>query len=406
MHLLPTDSGADDRYDVAVVGAGIAGSALAAALAQQGWRVTVIERDQLPRHKVCGEFLSPEAQQSLHALGLYPAVHAQQPVPLDAAKLISSKGQSLAIPLPGVAWGLSRFALDAALATAAVTQGATLRSETLVRSYTGTAQGYRLHCRHTAGEETISARALIMACGRQSSHELPPRPRPGHQQTRRRYVGIKMHFQALPMAAQTELYLLPGGYAGINPVEGGAVNLCALLDYPTFAAAGKGVLPAIAAMGEWNPPLAERLAGATPLPATACVIAGVDTGRQPRPWDEVACVGDTAAMIPPLCGDGMAMALRSAEICAGLADDFLRGKRTLTAWQAAYSQQWHHEFDRRLQLGQGVQWALGVPYLRSGLLWAGRLMPPLARYVVKATRGSEQVAPMLHRNEGSCNAAN
>lgn len=407
MRLLPTDTSANDRYDVAVVGAGIAGSALAAALAQQGWRVVVIERDQLPRHKVCGEFLSPEAQQSLHALGFYPAVQAQQPVPLYAAKLISDKGHALQVPLPGVAWGLSRFTLDATLATAAVNQGAALRSETVVRSYTVTAQGYQLHCRHTAGEETISARALIMACGRQSSHQLPPRPQPGDQKQQpwRRAVGIKLHLRALPMAAQTELYLFPGGYAGINPVEGGAVNLCALLDYPTFAAAGKGVLPAIQAMRQWNPQLGERLATATPLPATVCVVAGVDTGRRPRPWDEVACVGDTAAMIPPLCGDGMAMALRSAEICAGFAHDFLRGRRTLAAWREAYTEHWRHEFDRRLRVGQGVQWALGVPYLSGGLLWVGRLIPPLASYVVKATRGSGP-APMLHGNEASCNVAN
>lgn len=414
MHWRPTDliastAIADEPYDVAVVGAGIAGSALATALAQQGWRVIVIERDRLPRHKVCGEFLSPEAQQSLQALGLYAAVQAQQPVPLYGAKLISHKGHFLHVPLPGVAWGLSRFTLDATLATAAVTQGATLRSETVVRSYTVTAQGYHLHCRHAAGEETISARALIMACGRQSSHQLPPRPQPSHQKRQRwrRRVGIKIHFQALPMAAQTELYLFPGGYVGINPVEGGAVNLCALLDYSTFAAAGKGVLPAIQAMGRWNPPLGEWLATATPLPATACVVAGVDPGRRPRPWDEVACVGDTAAMIPPLCGDGMAMALRSAEICAGLADDFLRGKRTLTAWQTAYTRHWHHEFDRRLQVGQGVQWALGTPYLGHGLLWLGHLVPPLASYVVRATRGSSQGAPALHmRNEQRCNVVN
>ena len=122
----------DRVYDVAIVGAGVAGSTLAVALANQGWAVILFERDQFPRHKVCGEFLSPESQQSLAALGLATALRAQQPVPLDRATITSASGHHLKLRLPGTAWGLSRFALDATLATHAVQAGAVLYSETVV----------------------------------------------------------------------------------------------------------------------------------------------------------------------------------------------------------------------------------------------------------------------------------
>jgi flavin-dependent dehydrogenase len=69
-------------YDAIIVGAGPAGSTLATSLAEQGWYVLVVERDFLPRHKVCGEFLSPEAQKTLRALGLYEVITALDPVPL------------------------------------------------------------------------------------------------------------------------------------------------------------------------------------------------------------------------------------------------------------------------------------------------------------------------------------
>ena len=377
------------EYDVAIVGAGVAGSALAAALARQGWQVIVLERDQFPRHKVCGEFLSPEAQQSLAALGLDSALRAQQPVPLDRATITSASGNQLQVTLPGVAWGLSRFALDATLATSAMQYGATVRSEVVVSGYTVSNKGYQIQLRQGQQPQSVAARALIMACGRHSSHGLPPRAaaRQTGEHTWRRCVGIKVHYRDVTMKAQTELYLFRGGYVGINPVEGNAVNVCALIDYATFAAAGKAVIPSIQAMIGWNRALGARLAGATPLPATACAVAPVDTLRRPRPWDGVACVGDTAAMIPPLCGDGMAMALRSAELCAPLAAAFLRGQCSLGAWAHDYGTQWHREFDQRLWLGQTLQRALGTAYLGSGLLWLGRLVPPLASYFVNATRG-------------------
>ena len=387
----------DRVYDVAIVGAGVAGSTLAVALANQGWAVILFERDQFPRHKVCGEFLSPESQQSLAALGLATALRAQQPVPLDRATITSASGHQLKLRLPGTAWGLSRFALDATLATHAMQAGAVLHSETVVTGYTLCDQGYQLNFRQGQRAQAVKARAVIMACGRHSGQGLPPRPalRQTEQHGWRRCVGVKAHFQGVQMAAQTELYLFRGGYVGINPVEGGVVNVCALLDYATFAAAGKAVLPAMQTMISWNDALGARLDGATPLLETACAVAPVDTLRQAQPWakleggqgEGVACVGDTAAMIPPLCGDGMAMALRSAELCAPLADDFLRGRRSLAAWCQAYTSAWHHEFDQRLRLGQSLQRALGTPYLGTGLLWLGRLAPPVASYFVNATRG-------------------
>ena len=74
-------------HDIAVIGAGPAGSTLALALAQRGWDVVLIERDALPRHKVCGEFLSPEAQGTLRQLGLSAQLGTLSPTPLTHATL-------------------------------------------------------------------------------------------------------------------------------------------------------------------------------------------------------------------------------------------------------------------------------------------------------------------------------
>ena len=377
--------------DVVIVGAGPAGSALAAALAQQGWDVLLLERDQFPRHKVCGEFLSPEAQTTLRSLNLHRAVAAVAPVALSHATVTTRRGLTLRMRLPGPAWGVSRFAMDAALATAVQAQGVELRPGVTVKAFTKTAGHYAVHLQeHTQSPgrshpAPIVARALIMACGRHSATALPPHPTP---HTRPLFVGIKGHYIDLAMPAQVELYFFPGGYAGLNPVEGGRANLCLLLSYDAFRRAGQSVPATLAALADWNPALGQRLAAGQLLDETICTVAPVDTGRPATPWAEVACVGDTAVMLPPLCGDGMAMALRSAELCAPLAHAFLQGELSLAAWASRYQQAWQAEFSQRVRTGRLLQWLFAVPFLSDTMVGLGRVIPPLSTYFVNATRGS------------------
>ncbi|MFN8423192.1 MAG: FAD-dependent monooxygenase [Anaerolineae bacterium] len=128
------DAGADrsvpERADVVVVGAGPAGSALAALLARGGIDVVLLERDAFPRDKLCGEFLSPEAGQLLAAIGCRDALAALAPPVLAAARFTLPSGFALDVPLPGEGWGLSRRALDAALASHAAASGARLLERT------------------------------------------------------------------------------------------------------------------------------------------------------------------------------------------------------------------------------------------------------------------------------------
>lgn len=378
-------------YDVVVVGAGPAGCAVAAALAQRGWDVLLLERDNFPRHKVCGEFLSPEAQATLRALTLQAAIATTAPVVLSHATVTTPRGQTLRTQLPGPAWGVSRFAMDAALATAAQSQGVALWQGVTMKEFTKAGNHYEVQLHIHSQKEpsphpaTVTTRALIVACGRHSATALPPYPTP---HTRPLFVGIKGHYAELSMPPQVELFFFPGGYAGLNPVEGGRANLCLLLSYAAFKRTGQSVPATLAAIAEWNPALGHRLARGRALPETVRTVAPVDTGRPATPWAEVACIGDTVVMLPPLCGDGMAMALRSAELCAPLADAFLGGALTLEEWAALYQQRWQVEFSQRVRTGRLLQRLLAWPLLGEGIVSLGRLAPPLTTYFVKATRGS------------------
>lgn len=370
--------------DAIIIGAGLAGSSLAAVLAALGWDVLLVEKDHLPQHKVCGEFLSPEAQASLQALGLYRVVEGLGPVRMAGATITSRSGLTAKMRLPGPAWGLSRFRLDAALAEAAVRAGAELRTGAVATSIDPAGQAYRVTLKADQEKTEVAARAVFAACGRHSRPGLPPRTVANPHKTG---VGIKCHYQGLAMPARVELYLFPGGYAGVSPVEGGQVNVCLLASREAFNRGGKQVRPMLETVARWNPALEQRLAGGLPVPETEVAVAPVDVYRPAAPWDGVACVGDTAVMIPPLSGDGMAMALRSAELCAPLAHDFLRGRLSLAGWQDRYCRAWHQEFDRPLWVSRILQRALLLPGLGDGLIGLGRLAPFLAQGLVHATRG-------------------
>ena len=98
----------------------MAGCAASIALARNGRRVTLIEREPTPRHKICGEFLSGEALEDLDALGV--DVASLGAVPIDSVRLAAARRAAEA-PLPFSAASLTRKALDRALiaeATAAI----------------------------------------------------------------------------------------------------------------------------------------------------------------------------------------------------------------------------------------------------------------------------------------------
>lgn len=391
------------KRDVVIVGAGPAGSALAAVLGELGWDVLLLERRTFPHHKVCGEFLSPEAQASLHAMGLYAPVAALKPAPVVQARLVSPAGVEARTALPGCAWGISRFAFDAALAAAAQQRGVDLRTQATATNIRQTGQGFEVMVRSGHRAESIQAGAVIAACGRYSLPGLPPypdqgsqagwfdRPRPGQQ--RAGYIGIKCHYEQVAMPAQVELFFFPGGYVGVNPIEDGRVNLCLLATPAALDRAGRTISGMQEAIALWNPALGRRLAGGHALPETEVAVAPVDTHRPASPWAGVACLGDTTVMIPPLCGDGMAMALRSAELCAPLAHDFLRGNLSLAGWRAAYQTNWHAEFDRPVRLGRTLQTILNLPLLADAFMSLGRLAPVLVATLVQATRSTPNSLP-------------
>ena len=295
---------------VLILGGGIAGCAAAIALARKGQSVTLIEREPKCRHKVCGEFLSGEALEDLHALGI--DVAALGAVPIDYVRLATS-GRAAEAPLPFSAASLSRKTLDAALIAQAIAAGVRLMRGRSVQALSRTTSGT---WQATLDDGTArEAPTVFLATGK---HDLRGHARPKDPD---RWVAFKMYFRLAPaQAAQlestSELMLYPGGYGGNQPVEGGVANLCWVVRQPYLARVGNRWENFLAKMQQDCPHLAMRLAGAEPLLDKPIAVTHIPYGFIRRTTEEgLYCIGDQAAVIPSFTGDGISIALHTAR-CA------------------------------------------------------------------------------------------
>lgn len=296
--------------EVLILGGGVAGCAASIALARKGRSVTLIEREPTPRHKVCGEFLSGEALDDLHLLGI--DVASLGAVPIEYVRLAAAKrAAEAALPFPAAS--LTRKALDTALLAEAVAAGVRIERGRSVQSLRRTTTNLW----HATLDDGTSreAPAVFLATGK---HDLRGHTRPRDPE---QWVAFKMYFrlapaQAAELARASELMLYPGGYGGLQPVEGGLANLCCVVQKPYLARAGHQWETFLTRMQEDCPHLAMRLAGAEPLLAKAIAITHIPYGYIRQTTDDgLYCIGDQAAVIPSFTGDGISIALHTAR-CA------------------------------------------------------------------------------------------
>lgn len=297
--------------EVLILGGGVAGCAASIALARQGRSVTLLEREPAPRHKVCGEFLSGEALEDLHNLGI--DVASLGAVPIHYVRLAAARRAAEA-PLPFPASSLTRKALDAALISKAIAAGVRVKCGCNVQSLNCTSAN--LWQATLDDGTTCEAPTVFLATGK---HDLRGhgRPRDPHQ-----WVAFKMYYRLF--AAQTEdlgdaseLTLYSGGYGGIQPVEDGITNFCCVVQRRYFARAGLHWEGLIAQMQRDCPHLAMRLAGAEPLLDKPITVTHIPYGYMRRTTeDRLYCIGDQAAVIPSFTGDGISIALHTARSAA------------------------------------------------------------------------------------------
>ena len=373
--------------EVFVIGGGVAGCAASIALSRNGRSVTLIEREPTPRHKVCGEFLSGEALEDLTALGI--DVAALGAVPISHVRLAASRRAAEA-PLPFPAASLTRKTLDTALIAETIAAGVRIERGRSVQSLGRTPTG---SWRATLDDGAVyEVPTVFLATGK---HDLRGHARP---KDRQRWVAFKTYYrlapaQAAELARTSELMLYPGGYGGIQPVEGGIANLCWVVQQRYFARAGNRWESHLAAMKQACPHLAMRLAGAEPLLPKPIAITHIPYGFIRRTSDSgLYCIGDQAAVIPSFTGDGISLALHTAR-CAVAA--FLAGEPA-----PIFQARLRSMLLAQMRLAEFAADGLNNRLARAVLPFCLRVWPGVMRVTATLTRVAQNSAAAPHAVAG------
>jgi 2-polyprenyl-6-methoxyphenol hydroxylase-like FAD-dependent oxidoreductase len=325
---------------VTIIGGGLAGLTLGIGLRQRGVPVTVWEAGRYPRHRVCGEFINGRGLETLQRLDLQSRLADAGAIAARTAQFSTALQTGRLRELPQPALCLPRHKMDAIFADRFQQLGGELRA------------GERWH-------NSAHPDGVVLATGRRSQSLV----------NGWRWFGLKVHALNVATGADLEMHVSENGYVGLCRQPGGLVNVCGL-----FRRKSKPDKSTENWQEQLRGPIGSRLRArmdsAVFLADSFCAVAGISLKPRRARQQSECRIGDALTMIPPVTGNGMSMALESAEMAIKPLAAYSRGEIDWAATRQNIARVCDSAFARRLKWAGWLQHLLFVPALQNALVAA------------------------------------
>jgi len=365
--------------DVIIIGGGLAGLCNAIHLSKLGKKVLLIEKNEYPKHKVCGEYISNEVLPYLDFLEVNPFDFGA--VRINKFQLSTTKSNIISAKLPLGGFGISRYTLDLVLSEKAKENGVMILQDTVL-DVTFLKDFFQVE---TKQNSIFTSKIAIGAFGKRSL--LDVKMGRNFIQKKSPYLGVKIHVKGNFKEDLVALHNFKGGYCGVSKVENNAINLCYITNYATFKKY-KNIADFQEQVVFKNRFLKEIFQNSEAIFEKPLSISQISFETKKPVENHVLMCGDSAGMVHPLCGNGMSMAIQSAQLASKLILNYFNGEiETRKELEKQYIRQWNRKFSLRLKAGHFIAMLFRKDTIASVLLQILKKLPFLLPIIIKQTHG-------------------
>ena len=339
----------------------------------------LVEKKSYPFHKVCGEYVSNEVRPFLESIGL--DLNAIGVKNIEKFVFTSPKGKKLNTNLDLGGFGISRYKLDETLYQLALNNGVEFILQKSVDQIDFHDNNFTIYL---SDNQQFTSKIVIGAFGKRTL--LDAKLDRQFLKKKSPYLAVKYHIKTDFPQNVIALHNFENGYCGISAIENDNYCLCYLTSRSnlkkqgTISAMEKNVLMK-------NPFLKHIFENAEFIYDKPLVINEISFAPKSLIENHILMIGDTAGLITPLCGNGMAIAIHAAKISSELIVRFLNQDITRPELELRYENSWKNEFSTRLWLGRMVQRLFGNVILSEIAAHFLGVFKPILGIIIKNTHG-------------------